>query len=381
MILNLLRVERLRVEDMMMRSFSEVDRHRKEKSLKERLEELKKKQQSLASLRSYAGLGQTAELEAFYQVATEYLKLKEKNWNLLLNQQGVAKSLVPGRIILVNFKNEVNIPCALLNVDHSSHDKTFTVMALKNSLVLKGDQDSSIYEDYLSLASFGEWDPSSLGTSEHSVVNVKSSSVIDITKTVLKIDADKIKKDVERRQIPRFADAPIGQSTMACLEALQRYGAEPNKEDLYNWLKDFRIQDIELLTVLQQMNSLKAEFQNIGAIKETDFKNAFSPVYEKQVIADEIKVIEWSLGEDSLANMEDYHIMINVLQNLRYIDSNRTVQLKGRVACEMGSHELLVTELVFDNVLTERPPTEIAALLSCLVFQQRNCSAPGKLLY
>ena len=82
MILNLLRVERLRGEDMMMRSFSEVDRHRKEKSLKDRLEELKKKQQSLASLRSYAGLGQTAELEAFYQVATEYLKLKEKNWNL-----------------------------------------------------------------------------------------------------------------------------------------------------------------------------------------------------------------------------------------------------------------------------------------------------------
>ena len=69
--------------------------------------------------------------------------------------------------------------------------------------------------------------------------------------------------------------------------------------------------------------------------------------------------------------------MINVLQELKYIDNNRTVQLKGRVACEMGSHELLVTELVFDNVLTERPPTEITALLSCLVFQQRNCSAPG----
>ena len=44
--------------------------------------------------------------------------------------------------------------------------------------------------------------------------------------------------------------------------------------------------------------------------------------------------------------MEDYHIMINVLQALKYIDNNRTVQLKGRVACEMGSHELLVTELV-----------------------------------
>ena len=65
-----------------------------------------------------------------------------------------------------------------------------------------------------------------------------------------------------------------------------------------------------------------------------------------------------------------------MLQELQYLDSSNTVQLKGRVACEMGSNELIVTELVFNNQLTERPPEEIAALLSCLVFQQRNCSAP-----
>lgn len=48
------------------------------------------------------------------------------------------------------------------------------------------------------------------------------------------------------------------------------------------------------------------------------------------------------------------------------------VQMKGKVACEMGNHELMITELVFHNVLTELEPAEIAALLSCLVFQQRN---------
>ena len=42
----------------------------------------------------------------------------------------------------------------------------------------------------------------------------------------------------------------------------------------------------------------------------------------------------------------------------------------------MGSNELIITELVFENKLTDRPPEEIAALLSCMVFQQRNCSEP-----
>lgn len=87
MILNLLRVERLRVEDMMMRSFSEVDRHRKEKSLSNRLEELKKKRANLSTLRSGLG-GQDSELESFFQLATKFLKIKECNWNLILNQQG-----------------------------------------------------------------------------------------------------------------------------------------------------------------------------------------------------------------------------------------------------------------------------------------------------
>jgi len=65
-----------------------------------------------------------------------------------------------------------------------------------------------------------------------------------------------------------------------------------------------------------------------------------------------------------------------VLKALHYIDVNNTVQLKGRVACEISSHELMITELVFENVLTELHPTEIAALLSCVVFEQKKCNQP-----
>lgn len=43
-----------------------------------------------------------------------------------------------------------------------------------------------------------------------------------------------------------------------------------------------------------------------------------------------------------------------VLKMLGYIDDNCTVKLKGRVACEMGSQELIITELVLNNVLTDR---------------------------
>jgi superfamily II RNA helicase len=38
----------------------------------------------------------------------------------------------------------------------------------------------------------------------------------------------------------------------------------------------------------------------------------------------------------------------------------------------MGSRELMITEVVLENVLADKQPSEIAALLSCFVFQQKT---------
>lgn len=50
--------------------------------------------------------------------------------------------------------------------------------------------------------------------------------------------------------------------------------------------------------------------------------------------------------------------------------------MKGRVACEMGQNELIITELVLRNILTNLQPAEIAALLSSLVFQAKTDVEP-----
>ena len=124
-----------------------------------------------------------------------------------------------------------------------------------------------------------------VSTTEHLMVTIKASAVSDITKICLKIDADKIINDIKRRQIPRFADAPIGKSTSDCIEMLQK---ESNFE-LFNWLKDFKIQDMSLLTDLQQMSMLLNEIQSIGSLSAVDFKTSFTAVYDRQVIEEELK--------------------------------------------------------------------------------------------
>ena len=53
-----------------------------------------------------------------------------------------------------------------------------------------------------------------------------------------------------------------------------------------------------------------------------------------------------------------------------FLNRQNVVQLKGCVACEIHSHEVLLTELLFTNMFSQFEPAEIAALLSCVIFQQ-----------
>ena len=68
---------------------------------------------------------------------------------------------------------------------------------------------------------------------------------------------------------------------------------------------------------------------------------------------------------------------IEVLQKVGCIDAELSVQLKGRVACEINSgDELIATECLFENQLVELDAAEAVALLSALVFQQNDVSEP-----
>lgn len=62
---------------------------------------------------------------------------------------------------------------------------------------------------------------------------------------------------------------------------------------------------------------------------------------------------------------------IELLQDMGYVSSDRTITLKGRISLEFGqAHELICTELLFSNFFENKTPAQIAALASCLVAQR-----------
>jgi antiviral helicase SKI2 len=69
--------------------------------------------------------------------------------------------------------------------------------------------------------------------------------------------------------------------------------------------------------------------------------------------------------------MPEFQSRITLLIALGYVADNRTVLLKGRVAREINSCEsLILTELIFNNELTDLEPAEICAVLSTMLFDE-----------
>ena len=77
--------------------------------------------------------------------------------------------------------------------------------------------------------------------------------------------------------------------------------------------------------------------------------------------------------QTNLQTSAEYESMLEVLKQLNYISNNNILSLKGQVAAIFGSgKELLLTELIYQNLIDNLSPSEIAALISSIIFQGKR---------
>ncbi|KAJ1923374.1 Antiviral helicase ski2 [Tieghemiomyces parasiticus] len=146
----------------------------------------------------------------------------------------------------------------------------------------------------------------------------------------------------------------------------------------YDW--GARVRDLDFQLRLQSLLARQAKLTSFDCIACPDFVPLhYRQVHHRTVLATRLHDLRFALSDQNLDLIPDYEQRLEVLRRLRCIDSDggATVQLKGRVACEINAADALVlTELILDNVLADFTGPEIAALLSCFIFQDRHASPP-----
>uniref|UniRef100_A0A7N8X065 SKI2 subunit of superkiller complex n=1 Tax=Mastacembelus armatus TaxID=205130 RepID=A0A7N8X065_9TELE len=363
MILNLLRVEALRVTDMMRRSFSES--HRDTQAQEKRINQLK---QMLSSLPPLDTEGQLSDLMAYYHTVTELRTTTEALQRAILESVSGLKALSVGRVVVVNNKQHLNALGVILQVSSDSVNRTFTTLIICEKGNEEGEGKASCtWSDITVKSKFSSHLLFLPGPCSHTVQKLKPQDISAITVKTLKVIPDRIIDNYNKRQQPRFRHDPPGQAiSMATQELLRLAEANPDGIATLDPVNDLQLNSIDVVEDSMRLHVLRNSLRDFNCIHSPTFAEQVCVLCERMTVQEELDRLLFLMSDQSLSLLPEYHQRIKVLQSLQYIDSSGAVQLKGRVACQISSHELLLTELLFENVLSPLAPEESAALLSCL---------------
>ncbi|KAF3815192.1 helicase SKI2W [Mirounga leonina] len=372
MILNLLRVDALRVEDMMKRSFSEFPSRKDSKAHEQALAELTKR---LGALEEPDTTGQLVDLPEYYSWGEELTETRSLIQRRIMESVNGLKSLSAGRVVVVKNQEYHNTLGVILQVSSNSTNRVFTTLVLCDKPVCEDPQERAPatpdvpYPD--DLVGFKLFLPE--GPCDHTVAKLQPGDVAAITTKVLRVNGEKILEDFSKRLQPKFKkDPPIAAVTTAVQELLRLAQAYPAGPPTLDPVNDLQLKDVSVVEGGLRARKLEELIWGAQCVHSPRFSAQYLKLQERMRIQKEMERLRFLLSDQSLLLLPEYHQRAEVLRTLGYVDEAGTVKLAGRVACAMSSHELLLTELMFDNALSALRPEEIAALLSGLV-----CQSPG----
>ena len=354
MILNLMRVEALKIEEMIKRSFSEsatqalLPQHEKDIAGNQaRLEKIKREPCSICDV----------DLEAFHDAAVQYQKLTKELQELTLNTP-VGRRVWTGKRLIVYKRDQIRTVGVL--VEDGAREGSLKVLEIAN--VDRKVQSSDVLP-YLPDLRFRHMfaplpnDPAHI---KHRIVSVPVGDVECVTRTLIKIKGPawhikvgKTQKQTAEEEFPR------------------RYSSWYTRDwDEVDWSTDTALTVRDLIA---ERETLVPIIVNAKCVECPNFLKHFEMQHAEWLVKTQIKDIMHQMSDQNLALLPDYNQRVEVLKDLGFVDQESRVLLKGKVACEIHSaDELVLTELILENTLADFEPAEIVALLSSFVFQEKS---------
>lgn len=363
MILNLLRVEALKIEEMIKRSFSE---NATQALLPEHEKQIKVSEADLVKVvREQCDICDN-DIHTCHDASIEHQRLTEALHLSMLSTPVGRRMFQPRRLIVFKGRNGARTAGLLLR-EGASKGSPPTVQVLE---VLWRSNRKKQDADFLPfLPRFRRRFhalPQNEGEMQLRTVTVPVDDVEALTGTHIKtMDLNRVlQKDPEALQAVK----------LDLLEVCSSWTSSTwNELDYYKYLNGMNIR-----AIMDQRAKYATIAQDCECIDCPDLPKHFAMTHDQWVIRDKIDSIRQLMSDQNLQLLPDYNQRIDVLKKLGFIDEQSRVELKGKVACEIHSaDELVLTELVLENVLADYEPEEIVALLSCFVFQEKTDNTPN----
>ena len=360
MILNLLRVEALKIEEMIKRSFSE---NATQALLPEHEKQIKLSEADLAKVTRESCNRCDKDIDLCHQASVDFKRLTSDLYLAMIATAVGRRMFQAKRLIVFRDKNDARTAGVLLSDGVS---KRMSVQVLEVAYTKHRNRQNADFLPYLPC--FRKYFVPLPQTEREMKLRQQTIAIEDIealTRSHIQIDI----QAVLRKEPEAMANAKAELLT-TCYSWTSAIWHEL---DWHKFLKD-----MSLRTLIDERSKAAALAQDCQCINCQNFPKHFAMAHDQWIIKEKIDSIRQLMSDQNLQLLPDYEQRISVLKDLGFIDENSRVELKGKVACEIHSaDELVLTELVLENVLSEYEPEEIVALLSCFVFQEKTESTPN----
>ncbi|CAK4183040.1 unnamed protein product [Aphanomyces euteiches] len=361
MILNLLRVEDMTVEDMIKRSFSEF-RTQKALASKNIPHAIQKAKKVLAHLeqeleQTHGGQLDLHEVQQFYNLTQSTKRLEQQLVQMILGSKHSSAALCIGRVVIISTFGLSDALGIVLQVNKTTV-KSFVVLALcPTSFAPPEAKQADAPRGRSEGLKVG--DSGSLLGKRYIVMELPESCVELMTKH---------KGSTGVRNLLEVNDVSVLSRAIELLVDLEpkiKYSLDPRT--------DLKMSDIDAVEVYREIQYQYSLMEGNICFNSPFLLPVLSQFAKIAKLRDYLTAMTAALSNHSLSLFPDFQQRLKVLTRLGYIADDNTVQVKGRVACEVNTcEELILTEIIFENVLANLEPEEIVSVLSALIFQEKT---------
>lgn len=366
MILNLLRIEALRVEEMIKHSFGENTAQTLLPEHQKKIDELSQTLQALPPPNYDEDINESELNDTFAKL----LRYKELTTTIIKEYQShavLSKKFNVGRLLIFKDAKGLTRIGFIVKIIRptSTEDTGFTVLTFNMGADAENNKPTGL--PYISkLRNY--YNKNFPNITYHGGLKVVQLSINDIElvgRASAKVQMNNLLKS-DPEEIEKFKKQ---------LNTLLKF------QPILDEIDTTGFSTIKLHDALTERKILVDEFSKSFLLKSKKFKNAFTLLFEKYQIEKKIEHLRSLISEENLELLPDYEQRLEVLKDLGFVDQNLNVVLKGRVACEINcGWELVLTELVLDNFLGDFEAEEIVALLSAFVYEGRASDEPDPII-
>lgn len=369
MLLNTMRVEGLNPEFMLRSSFHQFQHTQHVPRIKAEIVNLVEKSDQLQ-------IENEQELSDYYATKTQLASLKKQIQETIVIPEHILPFIIPGRLVhIVDGATDWGWG-VVLNYQYRNNDKD---APSKGSTPAKNKKDTSdptkyIVDVMLYCAPLkpGEKRANTVPTpaahdnpkGEALVVPVLLCLVSEISQLKLHMPKD-LRNEDNRRQVWK-----------ALQDTLKSFPSGPL---LLDPVDDMEIANEAFQTLVQKAQSSEERLQSqslyaLEKAKDPATLERLEVYGRKALLLDKIRDLKRAIRTfEAVILKDDLKAKQRVLRRLGYTTKDNIIDIKGRVACEINAgDEIVISELIFSGYFNNLTPPQIAAMLSCFVFQEKG---------